>query len=248
MYIMSHEAMTEEYRDDIEEMEEDDDRTFGEWLQDNLRVIISVIIVLLLALGIYSYSKRSQEARMVADTSGANTATETSAQDDGGVMAQIGDAVTGGAKKAADTAAAAAGAAKDAATGAVETAKNSMKKDDAPQVMAQDDARNTTAARDTLTGDAYTLVARAGDGKTHLARRALSGYLAQHPVDGLTAAHKVYIEDYLQKAVGGPTMLRIGQEVRFSTDLIKQAIERAQRLNDMQLRNLQKYAAAASLS
>lgn len=36
------------------------------WLQDNLRIIVSIFIVAAIALGIYSYSQRSEE--MVADT------------------------------------------------------------------------------------------------------------------------------------------------------------------------------------
>ncbi len=248
MCVVRREAMTE-YRDDIEEMEEDDDRTFGEWLQDNLRIIISVVIVLLLALGIYSYSQRSQEARVAMTGSEAAPTDEVAADSDSGVLAQIGEAVKGTAKKATDA--------------ATTTAKNAAQvaKDAAGSVAAKDDTANTTAAsqqtpartvtmgaEDKEVSDAFVMVARNGDGKTHLARRALAGYLAKHPVDGLTGAHKVYIEDYLQKAVGGSSTLKFGEEVRFSKDLIEQAIERSQSLTEAQLRHLQKYVAAASLS
>ncbi len=241
-----------EYRNDIEEIEEDDERTFGEWLQDNLRVIISVIIVLLLALGIYSYSKRTQEARIAAAPT-----EQASPANDGGVMAKIGDAVKDGAAKAADTAkdgaAKVADGAKDAAATATEAAARA--KDAAKAtVAAADDAMHartaqaTATAQDKATGEGITTVARRGDGKTHLARRALAAYMARHNVDGLSGAHKVYIEDYLQKAVGGSRTVRIGQELHFSNALIAQAIERAKTLTDAQLRHLQKYANAASLS
>ena len=36
------------------------------WLQDNLRIIVSIFIVAAIALGIYSYSQRSEE--MLSDT------------------------------------------------------------------------------------------------------------------------------------------------------------------------------------
>lgn len=260
MCVARREAMTE-YRDDIEEMEEDDDRTFGEWLQDNLRIIISVIIVLLLALGIYSYSKRSQDAQ-VAMTGDETVATadmtaddaEMAEEDENGILAQISNAVKNTADKAADKA-------EEAAEKTAEVAK-----DAAGSIVADDDAEAATAeaTSDTKTemptrtvtmatedkevSDAFVMAARAGDGKTHLARRALAGYLSKNSVDGLTGAHKVYIEDYLQKAVGGSTGVVVGEEVRFSKDLIKQAIEHAQGLTEAQTANLQKYAAAASLS
>ncbi len=236
-----------EYRDDIEEIEEDDERTFGEWLQDNLRIIISVIIVLLLALGIYSYSKRSQESRIaMTGEETSETATAQEGDADNGILAQIGNAVKGGTQKAVDTTAGAAKKAKDAV------------KDTAGSVATKDSAENSTTAstgtqttpqtatvkllqEDKETADAFVMVAQPGNGKTHLARRALAGYLAKNPVKGLTAAHKVYIEDYLQKAVGGsPTLMR-GDNIRFSKDLIAQAITRAQSLNEAQLTNLQRF-------
>ena len=39
------------------------------WLQDNLRIIISIVIVVAIAGGIYSYSKRSQ-APVVSEEAG----------------------------------------------------------------------------------------------------------------------------------------------------------------------------------
>ena len=39
-----------------------------QWLQDNLRIITSIIIVLVIALGIYSYSKRTQVPGMDLQT------------------------------------------------------------------------------------------------------------------------------------------------------------------------------------
>lgn len=39
---------------------EDGTETVNQWIQDNLRIIISIIIVVLIAGGIYSYSKRTE--------------------------------------------------------------------------------------------------------------------------------------------------------------------------------------------
>ena len=42
-----------------ENQEEEEQGTMKQWLQDNLRIIISIIIVIAIAGGIYSYSKRT---------------------------------------------------------------------------------------------------------------------------------------------------------------------------------------------
>jgi len=55
------------------------------WIQENLRIIVSVFIVAAIALGIYSYSQRSQT---ISDD-GANTLLETKGSDTG--TDQIGD-------------------------------------------------------------------------------------------------------------------------------------------------------------
>lgn len=45
------------------------------WLQENLRVIVSIFIVAAIALGIYSYSQRSQEANTDENTSTVSEST-----------------------------------------------------------------------------------------------------------------------------------------------------------------------------
>jgi hypothetical protein len=42
--------------------EEDDQSTMKQWFQDNLRIIVSIFIIVIIATGIYSYSNRSQNA------------------------------------------------------------------------------------------------------------------------------------------------------------------------------------------
>jgi hypothetical protein len=80
-----------------------------------------------------------------------------------------------------------------------------------------------------------------GDGVTHLARRALKSYLNDHPEE-LTNEHKIYIEDYLKDKTGSRP-LEIGEEVTFSEDLIKQAIDASLELTEAQLKNLEQYSA-----
>jgi hypothetical protein len=234
--FINREDMTQEYRDDIEEIDEDyEEGGLGEWLQDNLRVIISVIIVLLLALGIYSYSKRSQDVQVAStdqQTEEVASAEAEATDDKSGIGAALSDAMKKVADKTTDTVnKAGTVVAQDAAEGVATVTKTAQTAATTVEMIAQD----------TETADAYSIVAQRGEGRTHLARRALAGYLTKNNVEGLTAAHKVYIEDYLQKAAGGSHNLHPGDSVDFSKDLVKQAIERAQQLNDAQLNNLQQY-------
>jgi len=82
-----------------------------------------------------------------------------------------------------------------------------------------------------------------GDGVTHLARRALKDYLEvkDHPQE-LTNEHKIYIEDYLKDNIGSRP-LEVDEEISFSEDLIKEAIDASQDLTPEQLKVLEKYSA-----
>ncbi len=234
--IKEGETMTE-YRDDVEEIEEGEKAGgFGQWLQDNLRVIISVIIVLLLAVGIYSYSKRTQEDVNIAANTETDVAEEGSAEE-GAITSAISDAVKAVTEKTGE-------AVKDVAekVGSTVASGSEEKEKTATQKSAV-----APELSDTVGDKAVTAVARPGDSRTTLARRALKAYLAKAGIDDLTGAHKVYIEDYLQKAVGGGNFLAVGESVTFDNSLIEQAINAARSLNDAQLRNLQKYANLASL-
>jgi len=91
-------------------------------------------------------------------------------------------------------------------------------------------------------GKILTEKAEPGDGVTHLARRTLKDYLAEHPREDLTLEHKIYIEDYL-KDMTGSQPLEIGDELSFSEDLIKEAIDASFNLTPNQLENLKQYSA-----
>lgn len=92
----------------------------------------------------------------------------------------------------------------------------------------------------------YKQTAQPGEGITHLARRALKEYLIERKVDfELTPEHKIYIEDYLQKKTG-ERWLNPGEEISFSEDLIKEAINKAQQLTPEQLDNLKQFSTLVS--
>lgn len=90
-----------------------------------------------------------------------------------------------------------------------------------------------------------TKKAEPGEGVTHLARRALKDYLEEHPREDLSLEHKIYIEDYLQNRTGSQP-LEIGDELSFSEDLIKEAIDASLNLTPNQLENLKQYSALVS--
>lgn len=80
-----------------------------------------------------------------------------------------------------------------------------------------------------------------GEGVTHLARRALKDYLEDYPQE-LTNEHKIYIEDYLKDEIGSQP-LEIDEEIVFSENLIKEAIDASLQLTPEQLKILEKYSA-----
>ena len=80
-----------------------------------------------------------------------------------------------------------------------------------------------------------------GEGVTHLARRALKDYLEDNSRQ-LTNEHKIYIEDYLKDQIGSRP-LEIDEEITFSQDSIKEAINASLELNQDQLNNLEEYSA-----
>jgi len=82
-----------------------------------------------------------------------------------------------------------------------------------------------------------------GNGVTHLARQALKEYLKDKSdlAGQLRAEQKIYIEDYLQKHVTHPPVLKVGSEISFSDSLINDAINQSQKLTDKQINNLHKY-------
>ncbi|MBU2580026.1 hypothetical protein KKF19_03690 [Patescibacteria group bacterium] len=80
-----------------------------------------------------------------------------------------------------------------------------------------------------------------GDSVTRLSRRALKSY-TENNSENLTNEHKIYIEDYLKDQVGSRP-LEVGEEITFSEDLIKEAIDASLELSPEQLKNLEKYSA-----
>ena len=99
----------------------------------------------------------------------------------------------------------------------------------------------TPAASSAHTDNEYSEVAQVGEGVTHLARRALHGYLSDKGISDLSREHKVFIEDYLSKH-SNPVSLEIGEGRTFGTSLIEEAITNARALTTAELQNLSQFA------
>lgn len=176
------------------------------WIQENLRVVVSVFIVAAIALGIYSYSDRSvpTDETMVAE----EEMTSSEATEEKDMVATT----------------------EEEATEAEEEKKDVM--------VPAETSRETEGA--------FVETAIAGDGLTHLARKAATHYLEKNADSSITAEHRIYIEDYLRKNVGHKGGVKIGSSVEFSKELVRDAIAQSKTLNERQLKNLEKYSSRVS--
>lgn len=179
-----------------------------QWLQDNLRIIISVLIVVLIAGGIYSYSKRTE----TPESQIAQTGEEQKIEEE---------------QQSADTA-------------APEDTSDTDKADQSGQTAAPQD-NTSSVATSQETDAAFIQTAVKGDSETKMARKALVNYLEKNADSGLTAEHKIYIEDYLRKHNAYNGKVVVGTSVEFQKNLIQEAVTKAKTLNSAQLQNLHKY-------
>lgn len=216
------------------------------WLQDNIRIIVSVLIVVAIAGGIYSYSKRGQEPteeelalqeiQMEGEKTNADSGVTVVGEED---------------KKPAEKE-------NQQPTDAVieENAQPQPTATPNPTSTPKEDVKVETGTKTNNvvvqggsqeTSDAFVETAETGDSLTTLSRKALKNYLEKNNDSALTAEHKIYIEDYLRRKVDHSGKVLVGDEISFSKMQIKDAIEKAKTLNDNQLENLKKYSARVSL-
>jgi len=230
--------------EESEELEEEelfaDDEDFGGeqestweqakiWFQDNLRVILSVLIVALIAVGIYNYSKKPEEQSSKVDQIIGEQGIE--AQEGQGEQANQGAIEVKSENQ------------NDNKGQVVVKGENQPEAQTQPQPSAAEQQPAGTQVQKTAEG--YQAMAVAGDGVTHLARKALKDYLNGNPDAGISKEQKIYIEDYMRKHVSQGS-LRVGDSRTFSDNLLKDAITKSKQLNQDQLRNLQRYSARVS--
>ena len=210
--------------------EEKQEGSFSNWLQENLRIIISIVIVILIAGGIYSYSKRT-EAPMATNTGeqkiaeeGLTLEGEPGSEKESAVVTEGAEAIQG----------------EKPATEKTPAAEKSPTED---KVTTQEKGQASSVATSQETEQSFIETAGKGDGSTHLARKALANYLEKNPDSNLSAEHKIYIEDYLRKRVQRPSHINTGTSIEFSKNMIQDSIAKAKTLNESQLNNLKRYSA-----
>lgn len=214
-----------------EEEQEEDESRIKIWLEENLRIILSVLVVLAIAGGIYSYSQRSQAPALTEVTDDqTQDVNSDSKSDDQSAPADTEEA----SDETSDT------SAPEEETATTENEAVEPSKD------ASSTPTETTTAPSQETADSIIETAGKGDSATRLARRALADSLEKNPDSSLTKEHKIYIEDYLRKHVGHVGPVRVGTSIGFSKSLIQEAIGKSKQLNERQLANLTKYAARVS--
>ena len=200
--------------------EEDSGMETNQWFRDNLRIIISVLIVVVIAGGIYSYSKRA-EAPVSLDNSDQNN-----------VLQKI-----AGTEDSKDQSPAAVEQGNTNTNATAPTANQDQTKKETTKPTSN----TSSIATSQETENSFVETAARGDGSTKLARRALANYLEKNPDSTLTAEHKIYIEDYMRKKTAAKKV-SIGTSVEFQKTLIQEAISKSKNLNERQLQNLHKYA------
>lgn len=76
------EEKKENESEDLEESFDDEEEsgTMGQWLKDNMRIIVSILIVVAIAGGVYSFSKRTEAPREAGKTAGIETKKDSGAK------------------------------------------------------------------------------------------------------------------------------------------------------------------------
>jgi len=200
----------------------------GEFLaQSRKRIMLVLGIVLLLAAGSYLSGRNEQNAPSLktADVSESIAITETSGEKEFSYQPSV------------------------------ESGKQSqsiaedllaIRLSEEGEVIIQDSGKGDSLAPPFQNVDSsITKTANPGNGITHLARYALKDYTVATG-KSLSAEQKVYAEDYVQNRIGEET-LTIGQKLSFSTDLLREAVEQAEQLEQWQIENLKQYTVNVSL-
>jgi len=212
-----------------------------EWLQENLRLLVSLFIVAVVAFGIYSYAERTKNAGAIAATgTTSSTNIEVPNTDSEEVTVEIEK------ETPKPVAAVPAPAPAPAPTGITVKPSNEKPTEAAPAQETGAIAVPTTAvvpvAAPVVVAGAdksISVTVMKGQGRTHAARAALASYLTSTGKT-LSNEQKVYVEDYLAKATKGATV-NPGSSISFNEGMMTAAVIKAGELTPMQTQNLTKY-------
>ena len=206
---------------------------FKNWLQDNIRIILSVLIVVAIAAGIYSYSKRA-ETPIGQEEIAMEEIEDQKAEE---AVTIIGEELPDVEENDEETA---------AVIDESDTEEIAVADAQREDVRINEGAEDSRASISEETEGSFIQTAVRGDSVTTLSRKALRNYLEKSNDSSLTAEHKIYIEDYIQKKMNHPGGMQINEKMTFSKPLIEEAIGQAKTLNDNQLENLKQYSSRVS--
>ncbi len=242
--------MNDEFKND--EMNDEQDETtlqkIRNWTQENLRIIVSVLIVFLIASSIYSYSKRGDQQTATVDKNNDVEKILSDLSSDKDKKADETDATVSDTAETTDKSAEeksndnSPADETDEATKETDASASEEPKADTVSEQKQSPEQTVEKTPSQETESSFIESASQGDSLTKLARKALAHYLEKNPDSTLTPEHKIYIEDYLRKNANFNGRVYVGTSVEFSKSLIKNAIDASKNLNNTQLNNLHKYA------
>lgn len=199
-------------------------------LKESPRTVSALIIILIVAAAIYAFSGKE------ADNSAEDVNEETAVTEEGETITEEGANDQGEGEVIA-------GEGEEIASISEETTEKEAR------VAAGTNVQDVTSTQPSLdelpkaerTDQGYVEIAQAGDGVTHLARRATNRWLAENQAGySVSDEHRIFIEDYIQNQLG-TGWLELGGSQTISFDLIKEATAAAGQLDDQQLQNLTQY-------
>lgn len=209
------------------EYEQDDQNQEGGFMQrvkESPRTVSALIIILIVAAAIYAFSgdQNQEPGDLASNDQAATTEEQGEPTEEAGEETQEGE---------------------DAATeeGATTTPTQATPEPVDRETLAEENEALPEASK---TDQGYVEVAAAGEGVTHLARKATTRYLSENNVDfDVTNEHRIYIEDYIKDRMGS-NGLSLGESQTISFDLLKEAVDSARNLTPAQLNNLSQYTSA----
>lgn len=202
-----------------------DTQSFLDRVKESPRTVSALIIILIVAAAVYAFSGEEQTGNLVDE----GVVTEDTVQIAEGEVAE-GELVAGEEGDQEDATASAEG--ESVTREAVSQEEMSAQSQALPEA-----SRNEQGYQET---------AQAGDGITHLARRATTRWLSENqPGYSVTNEHRIYIEDYVQNRMGTQG-ISVGENMTVSYDLIAEAVAAAGQLSDGQLQNLSQYTVSLS--
>ncbi len=194
-------------------------------IKESPRTVSALIIILIVAAAIYAFSGDNNQIN--GETADEAAVTEETTEEKGSES-----------KEEAGLDGETADEAKDATDKKVAGDTNAAGEEKTVPKEATD---KKPVAEPQRTDGSFIEVAEAGNGITHLARKASARWLSENQAGyAVSDEHRIFIEDYIQNKLGTQG-LEMGQTMEIGFDVIQEAVAAAGELNESQLKNLSQY-------